>query len=101
LPRTKIEVVGNLSANNGDSLRAVAGQGIIYEPTFVDDLTAGTLVAITLAEPAMELGGIYAVYLPERNPAAKGFALSLGCSSSPPLHLGSAKTLVVGGFSVN
>ena len=72
---TKIEVVGNLCANNGDALRAaaIAGQGIIYEPTFVvaDDIKAGTLVAITLAEPAMELGGIYAVYLPERNPAAK------------------------------
>lgn len=72
---TKIEVAGNLCANNGDALRAaaVAGQGIIYEPTFVvaDDLKAGTLVAITLAEPTVELGGIYAVYLPERNPAAK------------------------------
>jgi len=72
---TRIAVAGNLRANNGDALRAaaVAGQGIIYEPTFVvaDDLKAGTLVAITLAEPAMELGGIYAVYLPERNPAAK------------------------------
>jgi DNA-binding transcriptional LysR family regulator len=72
---TEIEVVGNLSANNGDALRAaaVAGQGIIYEPTFViaDDLKAGTLVAIALVEPAMELGGIYAVYLPQLNPAAK------------------------------
>jgi len=72
---TKIDVAGNLCANNGDALRAaaVAGQGIIYEPTFVvaDDLKAGTLVAITLEEPAMELGGIYAVYLPERNLAAK------------------------------
>jgi len=72
---TKIDVAGNLCANNGDALRAaaVAGQGIVYEPTFVvaDDLRAGTLVAITLEEPTMELGGIYAVYLPERNPAAK------------------------------
>jgi DNA-binding transcriptional LysR family regulator len=72
---TKIDVAGNLCANNGDALRAaaVAGQGIIYEPTFVvaDDLKAGTLVAITLEEPTMELGGIYAAYLPERNPAAK------------------------------
>ena len=72
---TKIDVAGNLCANNGDALRAaaVAGQGIVYEPTFVvaDDLRAGTLVAITLEEPTMELGGVYAVYLPERNPAAK------------------------------
>ncbi|HEX5213057.1 MAG TPA: LysR family transcriptional regulator [Pseudolabrys sp.] len=71
----KIEVPGNLVANNGDALRAaaVAGQGIIYEPTFVvaDDVRAGTLVEIRLTEPTMELGGIYAVYPPERNPAAK------------------------------
>jgi DNA-binding transcriptional LysR family regulator len=70
-----IEVAGNLRANNGDALRAaaVAGQGIIYQPTFVvaDDLRAGTLVALSLDRPTVEFGGIYAVYLPERNPPAK------------------------------
>ncbi len=70
-----VEVAGNLRANNGDALRAaaVAGQGIIYQPSFIvaDDLRAGTLVALTLDQPTLELGGIYAVYLPERNPAAK------------------------------
>ena len=69
------EVAGNLRANNGDALRAaaVAGQGIIYQPTFMvaDDLRAGTLVALPLQEATVEFGGIYAVYLPERNPAAK------------------------------
>lgn len=72
---TVVQVAGNLRANNGDALRAaaVAGQGIIYQPTFVvgDDLRAGTLVALTLDELTVEFGGIYAVYLPERNPPAK------------------------------
>jgi DNA-binding transcriptional LysR family regulator len=72
---TKVPVAGNLRSNNGDALRAaaVAGQGILYQPTFVlaDDLRAGTLVALTLDLPTMEFGGIYAVYLPDRNPAAK------------------------------
>lgn len=72
---TTIQVHGNLRANNGDALRAaaIAGQGLIYQPTFVvaDDLRAGTLVALTLDQPTVEFGGIYAVYLPHRNPAAK------------------------------
>lgn len=71
----EVQVAGNLRANNGDALRtaAIAGQGIIYEPTFIvaDDLRAGTLVRLTLDQPTEELGGIYAVYLPDRNPAAK------------------------------
>ncbi|MCK9919978.1 LysR family transcriptional regulator [Microbacteriaceae bacterium K1510] len=70
-----IKISGSLRANNGDALRsaAVAGQGIIYQPTFIvaDDLRAGTLVPITLDHPTLEFGGIYAVYLPERNPPAK------------------------------
>ncbi len=70
-----LPVAGNLRANNGDALRAaaIAGQGVIYQPTFIvaDDLRAGTLVKLTLDQPTEELGGIYAVYLPDRNPAAK------------------------------
>lgn len=70
-----VKVSGSLRANNGDALRAaaVAGQGIIYQPTFIvaDDLRAGTLVPIKLDHPTLEFGGIYAVYLPERNPPAK------------------------------
>lgn len=72
---TRIQVSGNFCSNNGDALRAaaVAGQGIIYQPTFVvaDDLRAGTLVAIDLDKPPYEFGGIHAVYLPDRNPPAK------------------------------
>ncbi len=70
-----VRVSGNLRANNGDALRtaAIAGQGLIYQPTFIvaDDLRAGALVAIELDQPTVELGGIYAVYLPDRHPPAK------------------------------
>lgn len=70
-----VKVSGSLRANNGDALRfaAIAGEGIIYQPTFIvaDDLKAGTLVRLTLNQPTIEFAGIYAVYLPERNPPAK------------------------------
>ena len=68
-------VVGNLRANNGEALRtaAIAGQGLAYLPTFIvaDDMRAGTLVALDLDQPTVEFGGIYAVFLPDRHPAAK------------------------------
>jgi DNA-binding transcriptional LysR family regulator len=70
-----IPVSGNLRANNGDALRAaaIAGQGLAYLPTFIvaDDMRAGTLVALDLDQPTVEFGGIYAVFLPDRHPAAK------------------------------
>ena len=69
------QVSGNLRANNGDALlaAAVAGQGVIYQPSFVvaEQLRAGTLVSIALDQPTFEFAGIYAVYLPDRHPAAK------------------------------
>ena len=72
---TFVAVSGTLRANNGDALRAaaVAGQGIIYQPTFIvaDDLRAGTLVPIKLDSPTVELAGVYAVFLPDHHPAAK------------------------------
>jgi len=71
----KVEISGTLRANNGDALvaAAVAGQGIINQPSFIvaDDLRRGALVPIALDEPVPEVGGIYGVYLPQRNPAAK------------------------------
>ena len=74
-----IEVSGNLRANNGDALlaAAIAGQGIIYQPSFIvaDDVRSGALVALALDHPTLQLGGIYAVYLPDRHPAAKVRAL--------------------------
>lgn len=70
-----VHVVGNLRANNGEALRtaAIAGQGLAYLPTFIvaDDMRAGTLVALDLDQPTVEFGGIYAVFLPDRHPAAK------------------------------
>lgn len=70
-----VEISGDLCANNGDALRAaaIAGQGLIYQPTFIvaDDIRAGTLHAIKLNHPTIEFGGIYAVFLPDRNPPAK------------------------------
>ena len=70
-----VQISGNLRANNGDALRAaaIAGQGIIHQPTFIvaDDLRAGRLVALTLDQPNVELGGIYAVFLPDRHPPAR------------------------------
>lgn len=70
-----VEISGDLRANNGEALRAaaVAGQGVIYQPTFVvaDDIRAGTLVPIELDHPTVEFGGIYAVFLADHRPAAK------------------------------
>jgi DNA-binding transcriptional LysR family regulator len=62
-----VQVSGNLRANNGGALRAaaIAGQGLICQPTFTDDLRAGTLIALTLDQPAVELAGIYAAFLPD------------------------------------
>jgi DNA-binding transcriptional LysR family regulator len=70
-----VNVSGTLRANNGDALlaAAVAGQGIIYQPSFIiaDDLRRGVLMPIMLDHATSEFGGIYGVYLPQRNPAAK------------------------------
>jgi DNA-binding transcriptional LysR family regulator len=70
-----IQITGDLRANNGDALRsaAVAGQGIIYQPTFIvaDDLREGKLTALVLDHPTSELLGVHAVYLPDRHAPAK------------------------------
>ena len=64
-----VDIAGPLRANNGEALRAaaVAGLGIIYQPSFVvaEELLAGTLVALALDEATVEFGGIYAVWLPQ------------------------------------
>ena len=70
-----IPIAGDLRANNGDALlaAAVAGQGIIYQPTFIvaDDLRAGRLTALSLDQPTNERLAVHAVYLPDRHPPAK------------------------------
>ncbi len=70
-----IPVTGNLHANNGDALvaAALAGQGIIYQPTFLvgDEIRAGRLVSVALDQPLMELPGVFAIYASNRRPPAK------------------------------
>jgi DNA-binding transcriptional LysR family regulator len=70
-----VPIVGDLRANNGDALlaAAVAGQGIIYQPTFIvaDDLRAGRLTSLSLDQPTNERLAVHAVYLPDRHPPAK------------------------------
>ncbi|MBV9564493.1 MAG: LysR family transcriptional regulator [Bradyrhizobium sp.] len=70
-----VPIAGNLRANNGDALlaAAIAGQGIVYQPTFIvaDAVRAGDLVALALDQPPSELLSVHAVYLPDRQPAAK------------------------------
>jgi DNA-binding transcriptional LysR family regulator len=70
-----VSVHGNLSVNNGDALRiaALAGQGLIYQPTFIlaDDLRAGRLVALELDQPPFRFGAAYAVYAGSRRLPAK------------------------------
>ena len=64
-----------MQANNGDALlaAALAGQGLIYEPTFVvgDAIRSGQLVAVSLDYPPIELPGVFAAYPGNRRPAAK------------------------------
>lgn len=69
-----VPVGGNLRANNGDALlaAALAGQGLIYQPTFVvsGDIRAGRLISIALDYPTLELA-VTAVYPFDRRPPAK------------------------------
>jgi DNA-binding transcriptional LysR family regulator len=68
-------VSGDLSANNGDALvaAAVAGQGIIYQPTFLvsPEIEAGRLVPLQLDHEPIELDGVFAGYPSDRRPPAK------------------------------
>jgi DNA-binding transcriptional LysR family regulator len=60
--------------NNGDALRdaAVAGLGLIHQPTFIlaDDIRAGRLVPLALDHP-LPRGSAHAVYAGGRQPPAK------------------------------
>ncbi|WP_230531306.1 LysR family transcriptional regulator [Microvirga roseola] len=67
-------VQGNLRANNGDALlaAALAGQGLIYQPTFLvgDSLREGTLIRLLDDYPAYEVG-VHAVLPSGRQVPAK------------------------------
>ncbi|MBK3659827.1 LysR family transcriptional regulator [Bradyrhizobium diazoefficiens] len=92
----RVQVSGNLRANNGDALRAatLAGQGLARQPTFIvaDDLRAGTLVALPLDQPEIQSSAVHAVYLPDRRPPAKVRAfidfLAAQFSPDPPWDRG-------------
>jgi DNA-binding transcriptional LysR family regulator len=66
-----VPIRGNLRANNGDALlaAALAGQGLIYQPTFIvsDSLREGSLVPVLTGYPTYE-PAIHAV-LPSGRPA--------------------------------
>ncbi|MDH3452336.1 MAG: LysR family transcriptional regulator [Gammaproteobacteria bacterium] len=61
----RVRIDGPLSANNGDALRmaAVAGGGIILQPTFIvgDDIRAGRL-QVVLEDYPVEVSNVHAVY---------------------------------------
>ncbi len=73
--KTVIAIRGNLKANNGDALVAAAkaGQGVIYQPTFLvaHEIEAGHLIPLRLDHDAIEFGGVYAAYPANRHPPAK------------------------------
>ena len=70
-----VPISGNLRANNGDALlaAAIAGQGIVQQPTFIvaDALRARELVRLVLDHPPTEQLAVHAIYLPDRHPPAK------------------------------
>jgi DNA-binding transcriptional LysR family regulator len=69
-----VPVRGTMIVNNGDALRdaAVAGLGLIHQPTFIlgDDIRAGRLVPLALDHP-LPRGAAHAVYAGGRQPPAK------------------------------
>ncbi|MEZ5933019.1 MAG: LysR family transcriptional regulator [Alphaproteobacteria bacterium] len=73
--RMSVAVSGSLRANNGDALvaAAIAGQGIVYQPTFLvaHEIEAGRLVTLDLDHPPIELDGVFAAYPADRSPPAK------------------------------
>ncbi|WP_201840449.1 LysR family transcriptional regulator [Microvirga zambiensis] len=70
-----VPIKGNYLGSNGEALieAAVAGQGLIYEPSFLlgEHLRSGKLVPLTLDHPPMELPGIFAIHPSNRRPPAK------------------------------
>ncbi|WP_297809442.1 LysR family transcriptional regulator [uncultured Methylophaga sp.] len=71
----RVAVKSSLKANNGDALLAAAlgGQGLIYQPDFIvgQALADGTLEAITLDIPTVDVGGLHVLSPPDRRPPAK------------------------------
>jgi DNA-binding transcriptional LysR family regulator len=70
-----VPIRGNFHASNGDALvaAALAGQGLVYEPTFLlgDEIRLGQLIPLTLDHPPMESPGVFDIYASNRRPPAK------------------------------
>lgn len=73
--RHAVDVHCVLKANNGDALvaAAVAGHGIVYQPTFLvrREIANGQLMPIALDHPTRDLAGVFAVFPTTRLPPAK------------------------------
>ncbi|MDR8398374.1 LysR family transcriptional regulator [Paraburkholderia sp. USG1] len=71
----KVPISGHLRTSNCDVLvaAAVAGQGLIYQPTYIvsDAICAGTLVALEVDYPPIAMGGVFAVYPPSSRVPAR------------------------------
>ena len=91
-----VKVSGNLTASSGDALvlAAIAGLGLVYEPSFIvgDAVRKGQLVPIALDHPPVRLGGVHAVWPATRHPSAKMRAmidhLASAWSGTPPWDRG-------------
>jgi len=73
--KATVAIRSSLKANNGDVLAAaaIAGQGIVYLPTYLvaREVAAGLLIPLKLDHDPIELGGVYAAYPADRRPPAK------------------------------
>ncbi|KMO29980.1 LysR family transcriptional regulator [Methylobacterium variabile] len=71
----RVPVRGTLAADNGHALMtaAIGGQGLLYGPHFIvaAAIADGRLAELTLDQPVMDLGAIYALTHPTRRPSAK------------------------------
>lgn len=75
----RVPISGSFRANSGDALRAaaLAGLGVVYQPTFLvgDDLRRGALVALALDHPPADAGHVHAVFRPDRRMPLKSRAM--------------------------
>ncbi|MDR2856958.1 MAG: LysR family transcriptional regulator [Novosphingobium sp.] len=86
----QVAVRGTLHADNGGALvqAAIAGEGLVYGPRFIaaPAIATGALVEVRIDAEYMDLGAIYAVTHPTRQPAAKTRAwLDFLIAAVPPL----------------
>ncbi|MBN8442766.1 MAG: hypothetical protein J0M28_13875 [Thauera sp.] len=96
----RVAISGDLAANNGDAqlAAAVGGQGLIYQLDFIvsEEVKRGELVVLKLDQPTYALGGIYAVYPPDRRQPAR-LRVMIDCLAthfaSPPLSGSAAESI--------